>query len=651
MADLTRVFISHAAEDSSFAGRLAASLRDAGVSVWLDAARSGGSDLTAPNTPAIESCDALILTLSPAALAAPWPTAEMNTGIERYKQGLMRAPVVVVAEPAPLDAVPPLWTAYVWIDATGDEPAALALLLKALNVAPKPHDQPVPADNPIAAFLATPSQPLPWTPYPEVPARTAAPSAPLDLTRPSQPLLQQTATPSTPLPWSPYPGASHIATAVAEAPAYVGLATRPVWDQRAAGGGRSKVWIVGQAVGVLVPLGVFVALVFVRHRELVDGLRALAIASLAVAAVTAITLAAALGFKRARRIRVSWWAAIPLVALLAAGVAGGYAFPSRVHRAEAHFFEARQQWWPAIAQYELLGEQEGKLAPDIARVHDVWGEALLNQHDYVGAVQQFQQARESSQPGDANDTRAQQGLFQAYTGWMQADPTEFDYPGAIAFFESYRSSAACDSTCAASADSAEAQALFAYGSQLNQRGAYSDAVAQFETLRQRFPTSAFAAPAHTSAASAYDAWAKQLRAQSCPSSVPTYQTLASKYGDTPQGASAKAALAAPVKVTGNLINMPAGSAPTVYLSANAHAPMTWSPPPGSVYFSQDYATTADAGTGVYTFNSVAQGTYTISVYWGGTTEWWGNTSTNELQFFQVGPMCPYSIPTRDVSRL
>lgn len=134
MQSVKRAFISHARENTSFAEGLAVHLRGAGLEVWLDASHMGSGNFVDRISNAINGCDVLILVLSPEALASRWVPEEMNAAIVRYKQGFMRAPIVIEAEPVSLRDIPALWTAYNRIDATANYSEARHQLLRALDV-------------------------------------------------------------------------------------------------------------------------------------------------------------------------------------------------------------------------------------------------------------------------------------------------------------------------------------------------------------------------------------------------------------------------------------------------------------------------------------------------------------------------------------
>lgn len=171
MSSVKRVFISHATENTAFAERLATALRSAGLDVWLDASHMGPGNFVDRISSAINACDVLILALSPSALASQWVPEEMNAAMVRYKQGFMRAPIVVVAEPVSLRDIPALWTAYNRIDATTNYSQALQQLVTALGIAPVGQ-----ATTPVAAPRPSLPSLVGFSPGMSKPSRQAADS-------------------------------------------------------------------------------------------------------------------------------------------------------------------------------------------------------------------------------------------------------------------------------------------------------------------------------------------------------------------------------------------------------------------------------------------------------------------------------------------
>jgi hypothetical protein len=129
---MTRVFVSHASADASFAEKFTNDLRAFGVDAWLDSSHMGPGDFVARINAALER-DVLLLVLTPAALASPWVQQEMNAAITRANQKLMRSPIIIQAEFCPPEHIPALWTVYHRYDAMSNYMAALASIVKELG--------------------------------------------------------------------------------------------------------------------------------------------------------------------------------------------------------------------------------------------------------------------------------------------------------------------------------------------------------------------------------------------------------------------------------------------------------------------------------------------------------------------------------------
>jgi hypothetical protein len=384
---------------------------------------------------------------------------------------------------------------------------------------------------------------------------------------------------------------------------------------------------------VLVAALVYVADEVVIHGDWSDGARAAGITGFVLAAATLILLLArlAVGRRGASTIALS----LLLVVLLVGAGAGGIAFANPLHGLQAQSLERGGDWSGAIYEYELSGEHAPN-APHIARVYDEWGEQSLQQKSYKLAVERFTVVVTQFGQSGAPVARAQTDLFNAYGAWVLTNNPAMPYGDAVADFVAYRSNPQCDATCQTSAQAYEAQGRYQYGTQLLAQQHYSAAVQQFELVQTQFSTSPYAKQAHTGAAQAYFALGQQQLQSACTTAIPTYQTLAKRYADTPEGARAKSALAAPQSVTGSISGF---TDPTriVYLSRSVNL--------GTFAFSQDYRTSVDSHGG-FTFSGVAQGKYNLSAasYVSGSYiiyPYW--SQGQNLYPIQVGPLCPTQI--------
>ncbi|HKB47269.1 MAG TPA: tetratricopeptide repeat protein, partial [Ktedonobacterales bacterium] len=329
-------------------------------------------------------------------------------------------------------------------------------------------------------------------------------------------------------------------------------------------------------------------------------------------------------------------AAVLIVGLSAAGAGGVVASP-QLHSAQAHSLEGSQTWAAAIQEYMLAGEQPPN-ALDIARTLDEQGEQQLAQGDYKDALATFssvgtQYAQSGDPVGRANDD-----VFKTYSAWVKSNGSDVPYSDAISFFEQYRTASSCSASCASAAADIEAQALYQYGTSLAASSDYTDAITQFEKITASFASSSYAAQAHTAAATAYLARAKQELSVECAASLPAgespttaladYQKLVSTYSDTPEGMQAKAALAAPQNVVGHFQTAMHNTA--LFLSKQLNL--------SSGFESDNYRTTIGASSTTFTFTRVAQGKYYVTfVDNTGTPFYIG--ALNNPTLFPVGPLC------------
>jgi hypothetical protein len=146
-----RVFVSHASADAQFANQLADDLRASGADVWLDSSHMSAGDFVARINTALASREFVELVLTPASMQSPWVSQEFNAAIARTQQGLMRPPIVVMAQPCKPADVPPLWTVYHRYDASNDYPGALHGVARELGLSTPTVGQSAPAALSVAA--------------------------------------------------------------------------------------------------------------------------------------------------------------------------------------------------------------------------------------------------------------------------------------------------------------------------------------------------------------------------------------------------------------------------------------------------------------------------------------------------------------------
>lgn len=432
-------------------------------------------------------------------------------------------------------------------------------------------------------------------------------------------------------PSTPYPSQPPIAPIPPVTPVARGPLGRPFSAPQ------SLLVVLGSAVILAL---VFAVRVVLLGGDWSDGALAVGIAALALAAVTIVVTLMRVAAGR-RSVVFALLSLVLLVALAVTGAAGLIASPS-LHQVQAQVLEQNGQWGAAIREYTLIGEK-GPNAPDIARVETAWGEQLLAQHNYHGALQHFQTVLDDySKSGDAV-TRAMKGQVLAYAAWLQNDPTTVPYRDAIDALANYTPGSDCASDCQAALAQAAAQAYYLYGVQLMSQKQYSKAIAEFTKLIANYGSSTYAKQAHGKTATALFAYGQQqISSQDCTGAVSSYSTLVSTYKDTPEASRARAALDAPQNVTGFIANAPTNPSPDVHLSKHMDF--------NAFFFSDEYTTTLDPKTGAFTFKNVSQGTYFLSTsrpVAGGVDygAWWADSSHTAFFSFAVTPLCPTQLGT------
>jgi tetratricopeptide (TPR) repeat protein len=342
-----------------------------------------------------------------------------------------------------------------------------------------------------------------------------------------------------------------------------------------------------------------------------------------------------------RRVVSTLLIAAAVTGILFASGGGLIAGAGSLHSTQAHYSEARGLWSDAIVEYAHTGEAAPN-APNIARVYDEWGEQLLRDHSYSAAVARFNTV--INDYGESSDAvaRATSDLYQAYRAWMRADAASVSYDGAIDSFTDYLSKASCTADCRAEIPTLLAQAHFEYGEQLADQTRYTDAVVQFELVQAQYAQSSYAAPAHVAAAGSYYALGQQqiASAATCTNAVKTYNTLLTHYGDQPEAARARTAMAAPQNVTGTFKGFPKNPLPVVHLSKSAAI--------SGLTFSNDFTAQLDATTGVFTFTQVPHGSYILSTardLHSSVNITYYTTPKGNLYTVKVGPLCATQLGT------
>ncbi len=372
----------------------------------------------------------------------------------------------------------------------------------------------------------------------------------------------------------------------------------------------------------------------VSHGEWATGARAAGLAGLVSCGAYLLGMLVRLGAGR----RTAPAMLLGLLAALVLGLAGdaGLWLINPLHVAQARAFETSHAWDMALREYAASGEH-GPASRDLARIDVEWGDTLLSQSQYAPALDRYLTVISVYPQVPVETLRAVHGLLVAYAAWLSTDASDLPYPGILAQLAQDRQASWCNAACRDAVGLLQAGARYQYGVALAQAKQYGQATVQFDTVTTQFATSPFAARAHAAAATAYYAIGQAQQAgPACTDAIPIYQKLATEYSDTPEGASAKQALAAPEDVTGTLQGYPTNPAPAMYLSHYVFQ---------STYFSDDYSAGLGA-SGQFTFKQVAQGSYNLSAAFanGSGVRWYDAQTGNEYNIV-VGPLCTLQLPT------
>lgn len=398
----------------------------------------------------------------------------------------------------------------------------------------------------------------------------------------------------------------------------------------------------GIVLGIaLALLAAFLTRTLAQRGDWSDGALAVALAALLLA-----NIALLVGMARTLLGRRSRWTllqmALLLVVLLAAAATSYLGAPA-LHATQAGLAMQRGQWAEAVSEYGLSGERPPR-APGIAGAYLAWGESLLAQKQYAGAVERFIPVITTyAGSGRALVAKAHDDLYQTYRQWIRADARTVRYGGAggaLETFQTHLSDPACDSACQAQMAATLAQAHYQYGQQLVASKQYADAIAQFETVGAKYASSAYAGQSHAAAAQAYYAYGQQqIAQQACSGAVATYRALVTHYADTAEAATAKSALAAPQPVSGAFSGLPGDPAPTVALSSQVNI--------SGYVFSDDYTAKLDA-SGAFSIPSVAQGDYNLSTKRdvnNAVSYTYYHDAKGNPYTVHVGPLCPVRLGT------
>ena len=242
------------------------------------------------------------------------------------------------------------------------------------------------------------------------------------------------ATPYYPIAPAPYPSAppssQHSLIVLGAAPATIPL----VREQRRLAK-PFPVWLTALiAVGSLALLVLaFFGAVLTAGQDWAgaDSVAGIVAVVLALSAIALLIVRVALGRRAGSAIALG---VVGVVLLVSVGL-GGLAGAAPIHALQARSLEGGSSWNAASHDFALSGEHAPN-APDIARVYDEWGENLLKQGTFSGAVDRFNTVITTyAQSGTASQDRANRGLFNTYGRWITANTSDVPYPNAFTFVE------------------------------------------------------------------------------------------------------------------------------------------------------------------------------------------------------------------------
>jgi tetratricopeptide (TPR) repeat protein len=401
-------------------------------------------------------------------------------------------------------------------------------------------------------------------------------------------------------------------------------------------------------ISILVVALLLAVLIFFTGADWSAGAQTASIVALVVGAliVIAFGVRAALGLlvqtnvHRRSQIISTILLALILFALGAVGLTQG----AGIHALQAHFLEAQQKWQLAINEYQT-GGQSAPVSDDIARTYVEWGEQLSGQQppsdqQYSDALGKFGIVITTFTQASTQVARAQNDVISTSKNAGDFDSQSKNYAGATRFYDTLLGQAYCTASCQTQIGIRDATAYYNLAEQNLTAQKYTEAVAAFNTLTTKFGNSPEAQKAHADYAKALWGKGQAQLATTCSSAVATYQQLATNFSDTPEGQQAVTALKQPQPVTGQFTStIPGGTnTPQVGLvqgltpnmSSNAFYALLAKSPVSPVQ-----------SDGKFRFTPLAQGTYYL--VWGVA-----NSADNQVVFLvgqrypaTVGPLCAF----------
>jgi tetratricopeptide (TPR) repeat protein len=328
-----------------------------------------------------------------------------------------------------------------------------------------------------------------------------------------------------------------------------------------------------------------------------------------------------------------------LILLTISGV--GLTQQSTIHTLQAHNWEGQQQWQSAINEFALAGEGAPS-SDNISRVYNEWGEQFSAIQHYQEAFPKFDIVLNNYSTATAEVARAQVDKIKAYFAWAQQASQQHDYSAATMRLDALLQLTYCDANCQSQATALDATAYYNMAELQLSALQYDTAVTTFQTVLTRFPSSPEAQKVHGDFAKALFGQGKQQLATSCPSAIPTYQQLSTKFADTLEGQKAATALKAPQKVTGRFTGSIPNDPSLTRVAALMKGLYTSIPTDQltTLFYSSPQTTIANNGS--FVFGPQPQGSYELA--WGTTVNATGagvlNWNTSRY-VANVGPLCPY----------
>lgn len=328
-----------------------------------------------------------------------------------------------------------------------------------------------------------------------------------------------------------------------------------------------------------------------------------------------------------------------LLALILFGVGAiGLTQGAGIHAVQARFLEGQQKWQLALNEYQASG-QSAPTSDDMARTYVEWGEQLSNQQplsdqQFNDALSKFTVAITTYAQAPAQVARAQKDMLSTTLAAGSFDSQSKNYAGATRYYDALLGQTYCTASCQAQVGQQDATAYYNLAEQALGAQKFADAVAAFNTLTTKFGNSPEAQKAHADYAKALWGQGQAQLTTTCSSAVATYQQLASNFSDTSEGQQASTALKQPQPVKGQFTtSVPGGTnTPEVGLVQGISANMSSNAFYAILAKSPVIIVQSD---GKFQFRPVAQGTYYLV--------WGVANSADKQEVFLVGQRYPATV--------